>query len=175
MLQVETAVASGDWDPDIDWAALASRACAAALALTPHAGLAEAACLAEVSVRLSGNDEVQSLNAAYRGKDRPTNVLSFPMVEASHLDQIVGSGDAEILLGDIILAGGVVAAESDERAIRHADHATHLIVHGLLHLLGYDHETDDDAECMEALERKALAGLGLPDPYALEGRRLTDG
>ena len=69
----------------------------------------------------------------------------------------------------------MVAAEAEDRAIPRAAHATHLIVHGLLHLLGYDHETDDDAERMEALEREALAGLGLPDPYALDGRRLTDG
>jgi probable rRNA maturation factor len=165
MLVVEAEVAGGDWDPDIGWAALAARAAETALALTPHAGLADASFAAEISVRFTDDAEVRQLNAAYRNKDKPTNVLSFPMVQADLLDTLTNGDDGEVLLGDIVLAAETVAAEAAAKAIAPQTHATHLIVHGTLHLLGYDHGTDDDAEHMEAIERDALAKLGLPDPY----------
>jgi probable rRNA maturation factor len=164
-LIVEAEVAAGDWDPDIGWAALAARAAAAALALTAHAGLAAGDFVAEISVRFSDDAEVRQLNAAYRQKDRPTNVLSFPMVQPDLLDALSNSDDGEALLGDIVLAAETVAAEAAEKQLSVDAHATHLIVHGTLHLLGYDHGTDDDAEHMEAIEREALARLGLSDPY----------
>jgi len=164
MLIVETSEADG-W-PVGDWSALASRACGAALAVTPHAGLADAPFAAEVSVRFADDAEVHALNRQYRGKDRPTNVLSFPMVQPDLLASLANSDDGEVLLGDIVLADGVCGREAAEKGIAVADHATHLIVHGLLHLLGYDHGTDHDAERMEALEREAMAALGLADPYA---------
>ena len=165
MLMVETAVVGGDWDERIDWEALADRACRAALMRTPYAELASAAFAAEVSCRLTDDAEVQQLNALYRAKDKPTNVLSFPMVQPDLLEALDNSDDGEVLLGDIVLGWGVVAREAAEKKITVSDHATHLIVHGLLHLLGYDHETDAQAEHMEALERAALAELGLADPY----------
>lgn len=168
MLCVETDVAAGDWDPDIGWATLAERACAAALDQTLHAGLARAGYAVEVSVRFSDDAEVQKLNAAYRQKDKPTNVLSFPMVQPDLIETLANSDDGEVLLGDIVLAAGVVAAESAEKGIAVADHATHLVVHGMLHLLGHDHGDDIQAERMESLEVAALAGLGLADPYAAE-------
>lgn len=156
-----------DW-PEADWEGLARRAVAAALAASPHGEIAAAAYLAEVSVRLTGDDEVQALNRDYRGKDRPTNVLSFPMVQADLMDGLANSDDGEVLLGDIVLAHGVTAREAAEKGVNLADHAAHLIVHGTLHLLGHDHELgEDEAEAMEEMERAALAALGIADPYAV--------
>lgn len=168
MLVVEAEVTSGDWDPDIGWAALAAHAAETALSLTPHAGLATGDFVTEISVRFTDDAEVQKLNAAYRGKDKPTNVLSFPMVQPDLLDSLSNGDDGEALLGDIVLAAETVAAEAAAKGIAVDTHATHLIVHGTLHLLGYDHGTEDEAEHMEAIERDALARLGLPDPYGLD-------
>lgn len=167
MLGVETAV-EADWPEAVDWPALADRAARAALAQTPHAGLVDAPFLVEVSVRLTDDAEVRDLNAAYRGKDRPTNVLSFPMVQPDLIDGLSNSDDGEVLLGDIVLAAGVCVAEAEEKRVAVETHATHLIVHGVLHLLGYDHEQGDaEADAMEAMERAALATLGIADPYAI--------
>ena len=165
MLTVESTLAGGEW-PAADWPALAGAACAAALAQTPHAGLADASATVEVAVRLTDDAEVRGLNRQYRGKDRATDVLSFPMVQADLIDGLANSDDGEVLLGDIVLAAGVVTAEAAAKNVAVPDHATHLIVHGLLHLLGYDHEQGPDAEHMEMLETAAMAALGLPDPYA---------
>jgi len=168
MLVVDTEVVADAWDADADWGALAQAAVAAALSLTPNAGLADAPFAVEVSVRLTDDAEVRTLNAAYRGKDKPTNVLSFPMVEPDLLDALSNGDDGETLLGDIVLAAETVAREAADKGVDQRTHATHLIVHGTLHLLGYDHETDDEADHMEAIERDALALLGLPDPYGLD-------
>lgn len=167
-LLVETEVASGDWKPDIGWSALATRAAETALSLTAHACLADGDFASEISVRFTDDAEVQELNAAYRGKDQPTNVLSFPMVQPDLLDALSNGDDGEVLLGDIVLAAETVAAEAAAKGISVEAHATHLIVHGTLHLLGYDHGTDDEAEHMEAIERDATARLGLSDPYGLD-------
>ena len=120
-----------------------------------------------VSVKLSDNAEVHALNKEWREKDKPTNVLSFPMLDDDELDALIeGKYDApEIMLGDIILAYGVCKVEAEEKDISIADHATHLVIHGMLHLLGHDHIDDDEAEAMEALEVKALASMGLHNPY----------
>lgn len=166
MLLVETSVADGGWDAAIDWAALAHNACAAALAQTPHAALGTAPMAVEVAVRLTGDAEVQTLNRQYRHKDAPTNVLSFPMVQPDLLDGLANSDDGEVLLGDIVLAAETVAAEAKEKNIAVAAHTAHLIVHGLLHLLGCDHDDGPAADHMESLEVAALALLGLGDPYA---------
>lgn len=165
MLVVETIVAGGGWDSAVDWEALAARACAAALAETPNAGLDRAGYAVEVAVRLTDDAEVQGLNAQYRGKDKPTNVLSFPMVQPDLIEALSAGDDGETLLGDIVLAGETVVSEAAAKALSPADHAAHLIVHGLLHLLGYDHEGDAQGTAMEAIETAALARLGLPDPY----------
>jgi probable rRNA maturation factor len=121
-----------------------------------------------VSIKLSDNAEVHALNREWREKDKPTNVLSFPMLDDDELDALVeGTYDApEIMLGDIILAFGICEAEAAERGIPVAHHATHLVIHGMLHLLGYDHIEDDEAEAMEAMEVKALASMGLHNPYS---------
>jgi probable rRNA maturation factor len=108
----------------------------------------------DIAILLADDERVRSLNAAFRGKDAPTNVLSFP----------AGEGAPE--LGDIALAFGVCAREAAEQGKSLAHHLQHLTAHGVLHLLGYDHESDAEAEAMEATERAILAGLGVPDPYA---------
>ena len=167
MILVE-ADADADWDSRLAWNDLADRAARSAVAQSRFSGLLDSPLSVELSVRFTDDAEVKALNAAYRGKDKPTNVLSFPMVEPELIDQIAIGGEGELLLGDIVLAQGVCAAESGEKRIPIEHHASHLVVHGTLHLLGYDHETgDEDAEAMEAVERKALAALGVADPYLL--------
>lgn len=152
--------------PEGEWETIAVRAARAAIERTPHPELLATAAAVEISIRLADDEEVRALNRQYRGKDKATNVLSFPMIQPDLLETVTqDTDDGEVLLGDIILAHGVCAAEAAERGIAVADHATHLMVHGVLHLLGYDHMTDEEAERMEAIERDALASLGLPDPY----------
>ncbi len=162
---IETALINEGWDDSIPWEAMAGAAVNAAIAATPFGHLASLSVLVEVAVRLTSDDEVQALNAAYRQKDKPTNVLSFPMVQPDLLSGLNSTDDGEVLLGDIVLARGVCTAEAAEKKIPVADHATHLVVHGALHLLGYDHMDDAQAEHMEAIERSVLHTLGLHDPY----------
>ena len=165
MLSVETHAAT-QWPDALDWEVRAAEAAAAALALTPFASLADAAPLVEIAIRLTDDAEVQTLNRDFRGKDKPTNVLSFPQVQGDLLESLANSDDGEILLGDIVLARETCMREAEEKGISVADHATHLIVHGTLHLVGYDHMDDASAAAMEALEVKALASLGIANPYA---------
>jgi len=115
-------------------------------------------------VRLTSDAEVHALNSEWRGKDKPTNVLSFPMAEPDELE-ISDAAGPELMLGDVILARGVCAAEAADKGIPLESHAAHLMVHGTLHLLGYDHMDDDSAADMEARESRALARLGIADPY----------
>ncbi|OYZ14483.1 MAG: rRNA maturation RNase YbeY [Sphingomonadales bacterium 28-64-96] len=165
MLVVETDVVAGDW-PAADWPALTRAAVAAALAESPYADLADASMAVEVAVRLSDDAEVHTLNRQYRDKDKPTNILSFPMLAPDMLVSLANSDDGEVLVGDLVLAAETVVREAAEKGWSVADYVGHLVVHGTLHLLGYDHETGDwDAERMEALERAACARLHLPDPY----------
>lgn len=155
-------------------------------------GLADHPSPIEVNIKLSDNDEVQALNREWRDKDKPTNVLSFPMLDDLELHSFRHPGEGggptsdlpalatvpgmvsrlrgndeemELLIGDIILAYGVCEAEAAEKGVPLAHHATHLVIHGMLHLLGHDHIEDEDAEAMEALEVKALASMGLHNPY----------
>ena len=167
MIQVETAIEKA-W-PGGRWDAIAERAVRAAIEASAHGDIATMQTIVEVSVRFTSDDEVRLLNNSYRQKDKPTNVLSFPMVQPDLLDAINnGDGDGETLLGDIVLAHGVCAREAKEKHASVEDHATHLIVHGTLHLLGYDHEQGEaQAEAMEEIERVALAALGIEDPYAV--------
>ena len=117
----------------------------------------------EISVVLSDDAEVQALNRQYRGIDKPTNVLSFAALddEDAPIPQ-----DGPILLGDIILAYETTVTEAQAEGKTVSNHLSHLVVHGVLHLLGFDHIEDDEAEEMEGLERSALAALGIPDPYS---------
>ncbi|MDO7835430.1 rRNA maturation RNase YbeY [Sphingobium sp. HBC34] len=162
---IEVAVLHEEGWPDTDWDILAQRAVSTAIAHSPYAAFATDQALYEVAVKLTSDAEVHSLNRAYRDKDRPTNVLSFPMVQDDLLQATGNTDDGEVLLGDIVLAEGVCTAEAREKGISVADHATHLIVHGTFHLLGYDHMDDNEAEAMEAMEIAALLSMGLSDPY----------
>jgi probable rRNA maturation factor len=112
-----------------------------------------------VAVALIDDRAMRKLNRSFRGKDKPTNVLSFPSGEMQDGKR------AKLQLGDIAIALGTVKREAKTQGKTVADHLTHLMVHAVLHLLGYDHESDPEAERMEALERKALAALGIADPY----------
>ncbi len=158
--------ADEEWDSSRSWEPLVRGAVEAAIAESAFPQLAEAARSVELSVRLASDEEVRALNAHWRGKDKPTNVLSFPMAEPYELEQADERGPA-IMLGDIILAHGVCESEAVEKGIGVIEHATHLVVHGTLHLLGYDHVAEADAAEMEAREVRALARLGIANPYAV--------
>lgn len=127
----------------------------------------------ELSVRVVSNDESQQLNGDYRGKDKPTNVLSFPGVEPDDIFDafdMAEAGGPPVMLGDLVIAGPVVVAEAREQNKPVAHHLAHLCVHGVLHLMGFDHIEEEDAEEMEALEREILADFGIPDPYACDDK-----
>ncbi len=112
---------------------------------------------AELSIRIVDEDEITTLNREYRDKDKPTNVLSFPFSSEIELDIP--------LLGDIVICAQVVADEAKEQGKSEQAHWAHMVVHGVLHLLGYDHVDDDGAQDMEALEKQVITDLGFPNPY----------
>jgi probable rRNA maturation factor len=149
-----------DW-PSGDWETLASRA--ADVTARTHPELANTRLT--TSLLFTSDAEVHALNKEWRGKDKPTNVLSFPMLSRVELLALPAQGPPE-MLGDIALAHETCVREAEEKGIPLEHHAAHLIVHGLLHLAGYDHETSvEDAEAMEKLEIKALALMGIANPY----------
>lgn len=149
-----------DW-PAGDWEALAERAAGAVAEVAPEL----ANLRLSVSVLFTSDAEVHALNREWRSRDKPTNVLSFPMLEREELLDL-DHASLPIMLGDIALANETCAREADEKGIPLDHHAAHLIIHGLLHLAGHDHvHSDAQAEAMEALEISALAKLGIPDPY----------
>jgi len=156
--------ADEEWDSSRSWERLVRQAAEAAIAESAFPQLATSSRTIEISVRLTGDDEVRALNAQWRGKDAATNVLSFPMVDEPDLHQ-TKVGAPELLLGDIVLAGGVCAAEAADKAVPIRDHAMHLIVHGTLHLLGYDHHGEEESADMESREVLALQRLGIANPY----------
>jgi probable rRNA maturation factor len=151
---IDLAIEDGTWGEDIAMEALACRAFAAAFAVAsdrPRDAV-------EISLLLTDDAGIQELNRDWRNKDKPTNVLSFP---APAVPGIPGPRP----LGDIAVAYETVAREAEEEKKPFENHLTHLLIHGLLHLLGYDHELEAEAEIMEGLEVKALASLGIADPY----------
>lgn len=165
MLQTEL-TASSLWDQKQDWTDLAAHAAKAAITASSHADLLARNFEMELSVKLSDNVEVRTLNNAYRGKDKPTNVLSFPQIQPDLLETLANTDDGEALLGDIVLAYETCLDEAAAKNISLSTHVTHLIVHGTLHLLGYDHENEIDAALMENCEINALATLGIANPYS---------
>jgi len=156
---------AGDWAARLpDAESIAERAAVAALSAVPEATRPTAP--VELSLVLADDATVQVLNRDYRGKDRPTNVLSFPAADEG-TPAIPGE---PVALGDVVLALETVLAEAAAHGKPPADHLAHLTVHGVLHLLGHDHQTEVEAAEMEALEVRVLAGLGIPDPYAAEAK-----
>jgi probable rRNA maturation factor len=117
----------------------------------------------ELAVMLTDDAGIRTLNSNWRGIDKPTNVLSFPALQPSGAG---GPDNAPRMLGDIAIAYETTRKEADDEQKPFDHHLSHLAVHGFLHLIGYDHEKDNDAEAMEALEQEILAQLGIPDPYA---------
>jgi probable rRNA maturation factor len=154
-LEVEIVRHGDAWADDVPDALLEQAARAAFDAAPPPPATYQ------VTLVLTDDGEMRNLNRIWRGKDAPTNVLSFP---AGPAGQIGVQG----FLGDVVLAHETTLKEAREQAIALQDHVAHLVVHGVLHLLGFDHTEDDAAERMEDLERTALAALGIGDPYAEE-------
>jgi probable rRNA maturation factor len=153
------------WPPGTDWADLAVSAAEVAMAVAPELDNQRLS----ASVLFTGDAEVHALNREWRAKDKPTNVLSFPMLTRAELLALARDGAPE-LLGDLALAGETCTREAADKGVSLTDHAAHLLVHGLLHLAGYDHETGPaEAAVMEALEIKALAKMGVADPYGDQG------
>jgi probable rRNA maturation factor len=160
--------ADPEWDCSSGLESLVRSAAEAAIAESAFPQLVGSPRAAELSVRLTGDEAVRALNAKWRGKDKPTNVLSFPQASAADFADIAADGP-ELMLGDLVLARETCAAEAAEKRIPLDDHAAHLIVHGTLHLLGYDHQDDSAAEEMEGREVRALGRLGIADPYGDRG------
>ncbi len=154
MIDLDVMRGPGDWRRIADLESLARRAIEAAFATLGEVPYSPV----ELSLLLTDDAGMRELNRAWRGLDKPTNVLSFPGSGPS-------SPEGVRHLGDIALAFDTVAREAAEERKSFADHVAHLIVHGTLHLLGHDHEADEEADAMEALEIAALAQLGIADPY----------
>jgi probable rRNA maturation factor len=157
-LTIDISSVSGAWESAVPEAEAVIRRAAESTWKREHAGGAAGG--AEVSVALADDAMMRELNRQYRGKDMPTNVLAFPTDDA-------GAPGRARLLGDIVLAFETVRGEAAERSRPLADHISHLVVHGMLHLLGRDHKTDTQAAAMEALETAILAGLGVANPYGV--------
>jgi probable rRNA maturation factor len=164
-MMLEVAVeADEEWDSSRSWDELARKAAEAAIAESRFPKLAQSERTVEISVTMTGDEQVRALNAQWRGKDKPTNVLSFPLADDRDFGRANLAGP-ELLLGDIILARGVCESEAADKNVPVEQHAAHLLVHGTLHLLGYDHHEESDAADMEAREVRALARLGISNPY----------
>jgi probable rRNA maturation factor len=164
----EVLVVADGWRAEPDAEAVIHRSIAAAAEIV-HAGLDKTRLgeavfgEAELAVMLTDDAGIRTLNRNWRGIDKPTNVLSFPALQPTGGG---GPDDAPRMLGDIAIAYETTRQEADDEQKPFDHHLGHLAVHGFLHLMGYDHETEHDAEAMEGLEREILAQLGIPDPYA---------
>ena len=156
-LKLTVSQAEGDWG-DGDALVVAIRRVAVALSRHPAGAGTEGR---EATIVLGSDRLLRRLNATYRGKDVPTNVLSFPFKPRARADQ-----EGDCYLGDVVLAAETIAGEAAQRRLEPVHHVQHLVLHGLLHLIGYDHETEAQAVEMEQLETEILTALGLKDPYA---------
>ncbi len=167
-ISVAVAVLDPDWPRTVPAVEdLARRAAAAAAAVSGAAARALAARDAEISLVLADDATLRRYNRDYRGIDKPTNVLAFAAAEVpGGADAAPEGAEGPLLLGDVLLARETLAREAGEQGKRPADHLCHLVVHGVLHLLGHDHQSQDEAQIMERLEVAALGRLGVADPYA---------
>lgn len=160
LTSIDVLIEGGDWNATVPGAReLCRGAVEAALSLA-----AQIAQPVEVSVLLTGDEALAKLNREYRGREGPTNVLSFSVADPSVLGD-AAVAQAPVLLGDVAVAYETAVAEANLAGLAIEDHMRHLVVHGVLHLLGYDHVDDSDAERMEALEVSVLAQIGVEDPY----------
>lgn len=169
-LRISVGIEKAGWNRSLPEAAkigrqAARRAVKAGLATTrPRPRMLARQETLALSLVLADDASVQALNHSYRGKNKPTNVLSFAALDSGAAPHHLPAG-MPLHLGDVILALETLKAEAREQGKSFKQHFTHLVVHGVLHLLGFDHERDQDARVMEELERNVLAGLGWPDPY----------
>ncbi len=154
-VQIDITRVAGQMPEPLDFAELAQRAVDQCLM---ELGMPKAE--TELSIVLMDDETIRGLNDKWRGQAKPTNVLSFPAIE---LDRGAIPGP---LLGDIVLSIDTTAREAIDNGISFSDHISHLVIHGLLHLLGYDHENDADAEQMESIEKVVLEQMGIKDPYS---------
>jgi probable rRNA maturation factor len=157
---IEIAVNARGWEAIADLEGLATRAVRASCGVSGT----KLASGGEVAITFCDDAAIRALNAQWRQRDAATNVLSFPTP---------GRLEEKLLLGDIVIAHETVAREAAEQGKRFEDHTAHMIIHGFLHLIGYDHETSGEADVMETLERRIAATLGLSDPYAPEPEALS--
>ncbi len=170
MIDLAVSIESDDWDefgPEFEYPETLADALTPLIEATVAAGIGPgvrpaADQVVELAIVFGDDDLVQRLNREYRGKDAPTNVLSFALTEADEPD----FPGAPLVLGDVVLALETVLAEATRDNKAPADHARHLVVHGILHLLGHDHMTDAEAEAMERIETAILARFGIADPYS---------
>jgi probable rRNA maturation factor len=159
----EVLIVADAWKSEPDADAVIQRAVAVAAEMA-DADTADA----ELAVMLTDDAGIRTLNSNWRGIDKPTNVLSFPALQPP--TRVAGPDDMPRMLGDIAIAYETARREADDEQKPFDHHLSHLAVHGFLHLVGYDHQADDAAEAMEALEIEILAQLGIPDPYAGQER-----
>lgn len=162
-LEIDVSVTAGRWREELPEAETNARR--AALAAFDAADTMAVGNEAEASLVLADDAFVRRLNRDYRGRDEPTNVLSFANLDGEEVDPNV-TGAGPVLLGDVVVAFETVASEAVNQGKSLADHFSHMIVHAMLHLLGYDHMTGAEAEHMEGMEIRILRGLGVADPYA---------
>lgn len=162
--ELDITIAQGNWPSDCEDRI---KACVKAALAHCQTDIGERAF--ELSILLSDDEQVQELNRDYRGKDKPTNVLSFPALECEAPGHLLLE-PGPLHLGDIVLAYGVVTREADAQGISFDDHLSHLIIHGVLHLIGFDHIENEEAEEMEALEIVLLKEFGIANPYDSEAQ-----
>lgn len=170
MIELDISVQSPDWDKHFPDYEKRIRDCFETIAhYLPEGRHFNRFSHLELSVRLTDDTEIQALNRDHRGQDKPTNVLSFPLLSDNEIESLLKEGtgipDHPVSLGDIILAYETLSDEARAQGKSFSDHFCHLSIHGMLHLVGYDHMEDAEAEEMEEVERQLLAKLNIEDPY----------